>query len=135
MTNSRSISLLMIFSKVLEKDMYNRLSHHLHANNVLVPEQFRFMWGISTEHAFWRGGIFCDLAIAFDCLNYEILLAKLHFYGIQGTISSCFRFYLADRKQKTEIKPSNATQNCFSNWGKNKTWSSPRVCSRGRCFS
>jgi hypothetical protein len=29
------------------------------------------------------GGIFCDLAKAFICVNNEILLAKLHFCGIQ----------------------------------------------------
>jgi hypothetical protein len=30
------------------------------------------------------GGIFCDLAKHFDCINHEILLAKLHFYETQG---------------------------------------------------
>jgi hypothetical protein len=28
------------------------------------------------------GGIFCDLAKAFVCVNQETLLAQLHFYGI-----------------------------------------------------
>jgi hypothetical protein len=31
------------------------------------------------------GGIFCDMAKAFCCVNHEILSAKLHFYGIRGT--------------------------------------------------
>jgi hypothetical protein len=47
------------------------------------------------------GGIFCDLAKAFDCVNNEILLTKLHFYGIQGTGAEWFRSYVTDRRQKT----------------------------------
>jgi hypothetical protein len=50
------------------------------------------------------GGIFCDLAKAFDCVNHEILLVKLHYYGIQGTVANWFRSYLTNRKQKTKIK-------------------------------
>jgi hypothetical protein len=44
------------------------------------------------------------------------LLAKIHFYGIQGTILNRSRFYLTDRKQKTEIKSSTAAQK-FSQTG------------------
>jgi hypothetical protein len=36
MSNYRPISLLTTFSKVLEKVMYNRLSHYLQTNNILV---------------------------------------------------------------------------------------------------
>jgi hypothetical protein len=109
--------------------MYNRLSHHVHTNNILTPEQFGFRQGKSTDNAAFKptnsvlipinqkmhvGGIFCDLAKAFDCVNHEMLLVKLYYYGIQVTAASWFRSYLTNRKQKTELK-------CFekfsSKWG------------------
>ena len=34
------------------------------------------------------GGIFCYLAKALDCVNYEILSAKLHVYGTRGVSDS-----------------------------------------------
>jgi hypothetical protein len=132
MSNYRPISLLTTFSKVLEKVVYNKLSQYLQTNNILVPGQFGFRKRISTENTAFKltdgvfksinkkmhiGGMFCDLAKAFDCVDHEILLTKLHFYGIQGTMVDWFRSYLTDRKQKIEIKSSNATQSTYSNWG------------------
>jgi hypothetical protein len=40
MTNYRPTSLLTGFSKVHEKATHSRLSHHLHAINILVTEQY-----------------------------------------------------------------------------------------------
>jgi hypothetical protein len=54
MSNYRPISLLTTFSKILEKVMYNRLGHYLQTNNILVPEQFGFRKGISTENAAFK---------------------------------------------------------------------------------
>jgi Notch-like protein len=54
MTNYRPISLLTVFSKVFEKAMHSRLNQHLHANNILVPEQHGFRKSISTEDAAFR---------------------------------------------------------------------------------
>jgi hypothetical protein len=31
--------------------MYDRLSHHVHTSNILVPEKFGFRKGVSTEDA------------------------------------------------------------------------------------
>ena len=63
------------------------------------------------------GGIFCDLSKAFDCVNHEMLLSKLHIYGIQGITIGWFRSYLTNRKQKVEIKSPNSTHNILSDWG------------------
>jgi hypothetical protein len=63
------------------------------------------------------GGIFCNLARAFDCVNHEILLAKLNFYGIRGISENWLGSYLTNRRQKVEVKSHNTTQNFFSDWG------------------
>jgi hypothetical protein len=61
-------------------------------------------------------GIFCDLFKAFDFVNHEILVTKLHFYGIQGTAAKWFRSYLTDRKQTVELKSQENNLHFFSNW-------------------
>ncbi|KAL1454489.1 hypothetical protein WDU94_010732 [Cyamophila willieti] len=45
-------------------------------------------------------GLFCDLTKAFDCVNHDILLAKLPFYGIRGPK---FENYFMNRVQIVKI--------------------------------
>ena len=61
------------------------------------------------------GGIFCDLQKAFDCVNHNILLTKLEFYGISGIATQLMRSYLNDRYQRIVIK-DNKTSRQTSEW-------------------
>jgi hypothetical protein len=45
----------------------------------------------------------CDLSKAFDVINHEISLNKLHRYGTRGTVSDWFKSYLSNRMQFVEI--------------------------------
>jgi len=54
------------------------------------------------------GGIFYDLDKAFDCVNNEISLSKLHHSGVQSLSINCLRSYLFNRKKRVELKMQSA---------------------------
>jgi hypothetical protein len=49
------------------------------------------------------GGLFCDLTKAFDSVNHIVLLSKLGFCGINGSIGKLIKSYLNDRYRRTLI--------------------------------
>jgi hypothetical protein len=55
------------------------------------------------------GGLFCDLTKAFDCVNHELLLAKLEFYGFNGIAGRLIKTYLMDRQQRTVLNRNTAS--------------------------
>lgn len=58
--------------------------------------------------------IFCDLSRAFDCVNHNLLIAKLERYGIRGIVLKWFISYLDMRMQYVEIvHRSNTTSKCY----------------------
>ena len=125
-TNYRPISLLPVFSNIFEKVIYKRLYCHLTLNSILVKEQFGFRYNSSTETAIYTfinnilsslnnriivDGLFCDLQKAFDCVNYNILLSKMEFYGITGVSNKLMESYLRDRYQRVIINRYSYSNN------------------------
>jgi hypothetical protein len=104
---------------------------HLIVNNILVKEQFGFRETLSTDTATYAflhkvlssldkrqyiGGLFCDLQKAFDCVNHDILLAKMKFYGITGIDYNLIRSYLNNRYQRISMKDRKFNK-LSSTWG------------------
>jgi hypothetical protein len=130
--NYRPISLLSVFSKIIEKLMY-RLMSLVTKNGILNDAQHGFHEGKSTEtatHAFLENiqeaieekihliGIFFDLSKAYDVLDHKILHFKLNTYGITGLTNQWFTSYLCNRKQYVEI---NYTENTSQTMKKYKS--------------
>ena len=49
------------------------------------------------------GGLLKDLSEAFDCLSNDLLIAKLHAYGLDLASLNILQDYLKNRKQRTKV--------------------------------
>ena len=56
------------------------------------------------------GGLLTDLSKAFDCLPHDLLIAKLHAYGLDMPSLELLHFYLTKRRQRVKI------DNTYSSW-------------------
>ena len=64
------------------------------------------------------GGIFCDLEKAFDCVDHDIQLSKLKFYGISDKDFQLYKSYLDNRYCRTAIYNDSEKNKKVSNWAK-----------------
>ena len=67
-------------------------------------------WKLSIDNKGFAGGVLMDLSKAFDTINHQLLLAKLHAYGFSKQALAIVCSYLSNRKQRIKIN------NVFSFW-------------------
>ena len=136
-SNYRPISILPVFSKLLERIMYNKIYSHVTNNHLLYTKQFGFQKQCSTEYAIlqltkeiinsfeknqFTLGVFIDLSKAFDTVNHKTTKStKLTYFGIEGTQLKWFQSYLHNRKQYVPFGNKQTIKLAIS-----KLWSASR---------
>ena len=93
--------------------------------DIFSEYQFGFRKGISAQQCLitlvetWKkyldnnetfGALLTDFFKAFDCVNHELLIAKLHAYGLDNSSLRLIHSYLNNRQQRVRI------DNEFSTW-------------------
>ena len=110
--NYRPASILPILYKIFEKILSKQF--YIYFENILSKFQCGFRKGFSTRYYLlltikkWKkaadkdqsfGALLTDLSKAFDCLSHDLLIAKLHSYGISLASLKLLTDYLTNRKQ------------------------------------
>ena len=55
-------------------------------------------WKLYIDNKGFTGGVLMDLSKAFDTINHQLLLEKVHVYGFSKQASAIICSYLANRK-------------------------------------
>ena len=123
--NYRPISGLCSISKLFEKIIQKQIATYI--EQFLSPFLCGYRSGYNVQHALialiekWRisldkggfgGAILMDLSKAFDTLNHDLLIAKLHAYGFDKVSLKLIKSYLTNRWQRTKVN------NSYSSWTK-----------------
>ena len=121
--NYRPVNELPVVSKVFERIMLNQIKSYM--DSFLSIHLCGYRKGFSTQTALsslnekWKAvldrkgfsaAIFMDLSKAFDTINHELLLAKLHTYGFSKSSLQIIFSYLSERWQDVKINSR------FSSW-------------------
>ena len=116
--NYRPVALLPIFSKILERVIYNQLVEYLDSEGIIHPNHHGSRRGPSTATALIQmydrwveeadqgnmvGVVMVDLSAAFDMVDHDILLEKLRIIGLDESAVLWMTSYLVGRSQRVYI--------------------------------
>lgn len=117
-SNYRPISILGVFSKVIERIVLNRMTEYLNKYNLLTSCQHGFRSRRSTqtattdffEHVYesldkglFVAGLFFDLSRAFDCITFRFILNKLHNLGFRGVFLDWLSSFINGRVMSVKV--------------------------------
>ena len=121
--NYRPVSILPALSKIMERLLFYQIEKYMDGKLSMYQCGFRkgmtaqncllFMiekWRKSLDNKGKTGVLLTDLSKAFDCLNHELLIAKLSAYGFDYMSLKLIHSYLSDRLQRVKINSS------YSSW-------------------
>lgn len=126
----RPISLLIAFSKILEKIVASQMKTFLIENNLLDKLQSAYKNKHSTTTALIEITdniynamdnseitvlVLLDYSKAFDCANHQIILAKLKSYGFNELALKWISSYLSNRSQQVVTEKGNSKWTELSN--------------------
>ena len=121
--NYRPVIILSNISKIYEQLLYKQLETYF--ESILSQYQCGFRkgfgvwstlllliekWGESPDSGGNFGALLTDLSKAFDCLPHDLLIAKLHAYGLDMASLKLLHSYLTERRQRVKIN------NTYSSW-------------------
>ena len=114
--NYRPVSLLNVFSKVMERWTKDKIEPFV--NEILSKFISAYRQKFSSNHVLLRlleewkkhldnkkfvGAVLMDLSKAFDCIPHDLLIAKMEAYGFDFDTLVFFYSYLKRRKQNVKI--------------------------------
>ena len=106
--------MIPVVGKVFESLVHQQLYSYLDENHLLRENQSGFKPNRSTQDVLlktiddWKlaldenkivASVLIDLSKAFDTIDHDLLLQKLHAYGVRGSELNWFSNYLSGRKQ------------------------------------
>ena len=126
--NYRPVSILPTVSKIYERLMHTEIENYM--KRFISPFLCGFRKGFNTQHCLlsmiekmkksldknhFAAAVLTDLSKAFDCINHDLLIAKLHAYGFSYQALIFLHSYVSQRKQRTKVN------NSFSTWSTAET--------------